>query len=182
MSHAPQWKTRFETIEYGPYTINEMYAFISQGRVVGDTEVNHPDVTQGLWLSARLIKVLSDRLNTPTPPPVQNTPNSVYSAFAASTAHTHTSVPDHPTIARHSSRREAKRAAFKWTLLYIWGTWLGIFSLWFFKSMLVPLTYGSGDVVSLSSYVIATAIGFWAIATALPLLVISVVAYFFTHD
>lgn len=62
------WKTRSNGTEYGPFTDQEMQAFIREGRVVAASEVSHSRWTQGLWLQAIHVAPLTLKFEQGRPP------------------------------------------------------------------------------------------------------------------
>ena len=154
-----------------------MISYITQGRIVRDTEVQHPSYTQGLWLTAKQVKILRDKLYTPPAPPVQSAKN-----------------PPQPSAGGWQANHKQQRSSgvFKWILASVWVSWFAALAVYFIASMASydRIGHGGNDVFyyvgtgvfTQSAWMSVNAIrtAFVAMLTLVPLAVISIVSYFFT--
>lgn len=199
MNQPPRpWKTRHNGAEYGPYTDAEMSLYVDQQRISSATEVQHPRLTQGLWLKALAVQPLRERIERSQIPPVQaaTQPNASpeFVAIAQSMQPSQRrSGRRHRAISRPTSSR-GKHAEFRWILAGLWGTWflglaayflLGVMSYDQTGNFGVQTVYYTGTSSFPETEWISLNIWRTAIVGAMtfvPLTVVSVITYFFTVE
>jgi hypothetical protein len=127
MSESRIWQVRIEDTQYGPYTEQEMLQFATEGRISGETEVKHPNATQGLWVKAKVIKLLNDQFKT-VPPVIEQLESPRESASERST-----NSANHKSIHIKARSPIPKKFQSGWTFLLCisleWTAiiWMGIF-------------------------------------------------------
>lgn len=176
------WKTRHSDAEYGPYTDAEMLEFIGQCRIVRETEVQHPRLTQGLWMKAMAVGLLRDRMEKIVPPPIQK----VHPVPPPDPRATETGTQSYRLQNVLANSLENKWV-YPWILLAIWATWVSVGFLIFVR-MVFDYEYIHDGMIyydhwprPISSWIASNAWSsfFISVPLALPAGIASIVTFFF---